>query len=151
MNNKFLLFFGVLSMLFLLGACSNKSENEESINEAPTISEEERLASDEIVATVNGEEVKGNVYNLVYAQLKLHALQMGQEVSDEEIIESTMESVIDRQILLQEAREKGIEFTEEDASEQLKQIKEQSSEAYETLLEQYQITEDEFLQILFFK
>lgn len=150
MRQKVILLF-VITMLLILGACADKSEEAQPQNEVPTITDEERLDSDELVVTVNGEDVKGVVYNLVYAQLKLHALQMGQEVTEEEIVESTIESLIDRQILLQEARDKGIVYTEEDAKAQLEQIKEQSSEAYETLLEQYQITEEEFLHDIIFQ
>lgn len=150
---KVLFLFFVISMLFFIGACSDRSDdqNQETKTETPTISEEERIDPDTVVVTVNGEEVKGVVYNLVYAQLKLHALQTGQDVKDEEIVEKTIESLIDRQILLQEARSKGIEITEEQAKEQLERVKEQNKEAYETLLEQYQITEEEFVQDLIFE
>src|SRR5690606_23950484 len=150
---KVLFLFFVISMLFFIGACSDRSDdqNQETKTETPTISEEERIDADTVVVTVNGEEVKGVVYNLVYAQLKLHALQTGQDVKDAEIAEKTIESLIDRQILLQEARSKGIKITEEQAKEQLERVKEQNKEAYETLLEQYQITEEEFVQDLIFE
>lgn len=151
MKKKLVVFISIFAVLFLLGACGDKSENKEVNNEVPTITEDERIDSNQVVVTVNGEEVTGVIYNLVYAQLKLHTLQTGQYVPDEDIMESAIESVIDRQILLQDAREKGIEYTEEDAREHLAQIKEQSAEAYETLLEQYQITEEEFLHDIIFQ
>src|SRR5699024_11099876 len=63
----------------------------------------------------------------------------------------TMESVIDREIVMQEAKEEGIDITEEEAEKEFKTMKEENSEALETLLEQYQITEDGFKEQLRFE
>src|SRR5699024_9778364 len=67
------------------------------------ISDEEKVDDDKVVAIVNGSEVKGGVYNLVYAQLKLQSAQLGDETDNEEMKDLTMESVIDREIVMQEA------------------------------------------------
>lgn len=155
MRNKWMTLFGVLAVALLLAACGGDDEEEVADPgvemEVPTISEEERLDEDEVVVTVNDEDVLGLTYNLVYSQLKLHAVQTGQELSDDEIQEMTIDSLIDRQLLMQQANEEGLLATEDEAKEELAQIKEENEEGLETLLEQYQITEALFEHQLVFE
>lgn len=146
--------FIVLLLSALLVACGEEAKKEEKIEEqsnVPIISEEEKLPEDEVVAIVNGTEINGVTYNLVYAQLKLYAEQFGQDITIEEIKESTIESIIDRQILLEEAEEIGIVYTDEDIQAELDKIKETNAEGLKTLLEQYQITEAAFAEQLKFE
>ena len=147
----------LLILAMVLVACGDKDEEDEATGEenplAPSvdISDEEKVDDDKVVAVVNGNEVKGGVYNLVYAQLKLQSAQLGDETDNEEMKDLTMESVIDREIVIQEAKEEGIEITEEEADKEFKTLKEENSEALDTLLEQYQITEDGFKEQLRFE
>lgn len=147
----------LLVLAMVLIACGDKDEDEEATGEenplAPSvdISDEEKLDDDEVVAVINGDEVTGSVYNLVYAQLKLQSAQLGDETDNEEMKELAMESVIDREIVMQEAAEEGIEISEETAEEEFTTMKEENSEQLETLLEQYQITEDGFKEQLRFE
>ncbi|HLS23792.1 MAG TPA: SurA N-terminal domain-containing protein [Pseudogracilibacillus sp.] len=142
MLRKFLLVFTTILMSVLLVACGGNKE--EAAPEVPQveISDEEKFAEDEVIVTVNDEDVTGRTYNLVYSQLKLEAVQTGQDLSDEEIKELTIESIIDRQLLMQKAKEEGIVVTEEEVAEELEQIKAENEEGIQTILEQYQITED---------
>src|SRR5690625_1646047 len=142
MLRKFLLVFTTILMSVLLVACGGNKE--EVAPEVPQveISDEEKFAEDEVIVTVNDEDVTGRTYNLVYSQLKLEAVQTGQDLSDEEIKELTIESIIDRQLLMQKAKEEGIVVTEEEVAEELEQIKAENEEGIQTILEQYQITED---------
>lgn len=146
--------FIVLLLSALLVACGEEAKKEEKKEEqsnVPIISEEEKLPEDEVVAIVNGTEINGVTYNLVYAQLKLYAEQFGQDITIEEIKESTIESIIDRHILLEEAEEIGIVYTDEDIQAELDKIKETNAEGLKTLLEQYQITEAAFAEQLKFE
>lgn len=146
--------FIVLLLSALLVACGEEAKKEEKKEEqsnVPIISEEEKLPEDEVVAIVNGTEINGVTYNLVYAQLKLYSEQFGQDITIEEIKESTIESIIDRQILLEEAEEIGIVYTDEDIQAELDKIKETNAEGLKTLLEQYQITEAAFAEQLKFE
>lgn len=155
MRKVLLLLIVSLFTLFLV-ACNK--DGEESQKESPkeesqelAISEEEKVPDDEVVAIVNGKEINGITYNLVYAQLKLYAMQFGQDITDEEIKESTIESVIDRQILLDEAAEIGIEYSDEYIEEEMAKIKENGEENLQTLLEQFQINESAFAEQLKFE
>lgn len=142
----------VLAIALLLVACNDdKEESTESENTAPEITEEEKLPEDEIVAVVNGDEINGKTYNIVYSQLKLQAAQFNDEVDLDEIKELTIESVIDRQLLIQEAKEIGIEYTDEEIEEQFLEMKENNGEALETILGQYQFTEEMFKEQIKFE
>src|SRR5699024_1013635 len=109
------------------------------------------LAEDELVVTINDEKVTGATYNLVYTQLKLHAVQTGQEYTDEELQELALDSVIDRQLLIQQAAKEGIVISDEDATEELQLLKTENEAGLQTMLEQYQITEKLFHHQLIFE
>lgn len=151
--NKWLkMFTPILAIVLLLVACNDhKEEAAETEQAVPEITEEEKLPEDEIVAVVNGDEINGTTYNIVYAQLKLQAAQFNEEVDLNEIKEQTIESVIDRQLLVQEAKELGIEYTNEEVEEQFLEMKENNGEALETLLGQYQFTEEMFKEQIKFE
>ena len=139
-----------LALALLLAACGDK---EEAQTEEPAveISASERVDEDEIVAVVNGEEVKGNVYNLIYTQLKLYATQIGDDIELDEIKEAAVTSVVDRQIVLQEAEKIDMSVSDKEAEEYIEKLREESEEELETLLGQYQITEEEFKEQIKFE
>src|SRR5699024_5618030 len=137
----------------ILAACGSDDEQEAENFEAPSveISEEEKVDDNQVVAVINGEDVTGKTYNLVYSQLKLYAGQFGEEVDTEEVKRATMDSIIDRQLVIQQAKEEGIEVTGEAAEAELETLKSENAETCETLLEQYQITEEGFKEQLQFE
>lgn len=143
-----LIFFLVIINLV---ACSDDNTVGEKGNQSVEVTEEEKLPADEVVVVVNGEEVTGKTYNLVYTQEKLYKSQFEEDIDLEDIKESTINLIIDRQILFQEAKKEGIEITEEQASKELKRIKEESPETLETLLAQFQITEEDFKEQLIYE
>lgn len=141
---KYFLGLFIFLLTINLVACSNDGNGQKSEKEAVEISEEEMLPEDEVVAIVNGEEVTGKTYNLVYTQEKMYQSQFEEDIDLDEIKKLTIELVIERQILFQEARKEGIEITDEEASKELERIKEESPETLETLLAQFQLTEEDF-------
>lgn len=151
MRKKLLAVIGFVSIVLLLTACGSQDEGEAPALETPTISDEEKLEEEELVLTVNDDEVKGFTYNLVYTQLKLHVVQTGQDLSDEEIKEMTIDSLIDRQLLLQEAEKEDVLVSADEAKEELALLKEENKEGLDTLLEQYQMTEELFQHQLVFE
>src|SRR5690625_3682509 len=146
---------GLLVFLFdgILVGCGDEKEQEieESTGQEIEITETEKVDETQVVAVVNGDNVNGETYNLVYSQLKLHAGAFGQDVDNDEIKQATMESLIDRQLLLQQAKEEGIEVTDEVVDSEFETIKSENKEALDTLLEQYQITEEGFKDQLKFE
>lgn len=142
----------------VLVACGDKdekeakeSENTDALNPSVEISDKEKVADDKVVAVINGTEVTGDVYNLVYSQLKLHSTQLKEEVDLEEVKDATMESIIDREIVFQEAKEEGIDITKETAETEFDTLKKENGKELETLLQQYQITEEGFKEQLRFE
>src|SRR5690625_2307329 len=99
----------VLLIAGILVASGNgdKEESEESTATGTSveISDDEKVDEDKVVAVINGEDVTGETYNLVYSQLKLHAGMLDEEVDLEEVKEATMVSLIDRQLVMQQAKE----------------------------------------------
>jgi len=145
-----LLLFLVVGVLVACGD-EDKSEPENATEPAVEITDEEKLDNDQVVATINGEDVTGKTYNLVYSQLKLHAGQFDEEVDMEEVKRATMDSIIDRELLLQQASAEGIEITDETANTEFETLKSENGETLDTLLAQYQITEEGFKEQLKFE
>lgn len=142
-----------LCLAILLAACGGEDKEKADTEESGgvEITDAEKVDEDEVVAVVNGDEVKGDVYNLVYTQLKLYATQLGDDLELEEIKEATITSVVDRQIVLQEADKIDIGVSEKEADEYIDKLRKESKEELETLLGQYQITEEEFREQIIFE
>ncbi|WP_087974466.1 SurA N-terminal domain-containing protein [Oceanobacillus rekensis] len=156
--NKLLMLLITITVAITLAACGNDdtdTEESEKKSEATTseqaqqeleITEEEKLAEDTSVAIVNGEEINGTDYNPIYSQVKSTMYQYGQDVSDLNMIKNqTVDILIDQALVKQDAEAKGIEVTEEEAQEELNTIKESGNEEdFAALLEQYNMTEEDF-------
>lgn len=151
---KYLIGSMLLLLAMALVACGDKEESESTdetgnpMGEPVDISDEEKVDADEVVAIVNGTEIVGSIYNTIYANLKLQSTQMSDEFDKEEVKEATLESLIDQELVRQEAESEGIEVSEEELDEEISMIKEQNEEGYKTLLEQFQMTENDFKEQL---
>src|SRR5699024_4207083 len=97
---------------------------------------------------INDEDVTGETYNIIYAQLKSFAGQSEQDVDQKEIQELTMDSLIDRTVLLQYAEEEGIEVSDEEAEDEIDTIKSENEENYQYILEHCQMIENGFKEQL---
>lgn len=142
----------VFLLAIILIACGNEENKEDDmIENAIEISDEEKVDDEQVVAVINGQDVKGTTYNLVYSQLKLHASQFNEEVDLEEIKTATLDSIIDRELLMQQAKQEEIEITDEIANDEFDMLKSESGESLTTLLAQYQLTEASFKEQLKFE
>ncbi|WP_249871396.1 SurA N-terminal domain-containing protein [Oceanobacillus saliphilus] len=153
---KLLMLLTTLTLAITLAACNNDDDVEESENTGTDtseqaqqeleITEEEQLEDDTSVAVVNGEEIIGKDYNPIYSQVKTTMYQYGQDVSNLEMIQNqTVDILIEQTLIKQDAETAGIEVTEEEAEEELARIKEASNEEqFTALLEQYNMTEEDF-------
>lgn len=159
MLKKMTVFIALLTFLLLLAACgsdgnnnSNNGEKTGSQNhqENVDIDEDELAGEDEIVAVVNDTDILGSTYNMVYTRTKTAAVQMGEDVDIDEMKKATLDSIIDRELLMQQASKEDIEISDDRLEEELSKIKESGTEDIDTLLEQYDMTEDDFKEQLRF-
>lgn len=131
-----------LSLLLLLGACSN--DEAEKAEESATLSETEAApetaadapktdldlpATDDVVVTVNGEEINGTVYNSVARQLESSLATQGKKATDPEIAEQIKEQaitvIVGNKLIIQDAMEKGHSADEELLEQRLEELKNQ--------------------------
>lgn len=155
----------VLSLTFfviiMLAACGNDETKENENTEGDTseqpaaqqeleFTDEEKLDEKTPVAVVNGEEISGSDYNPIYTQVKSTMYQYGQDVSNLDMIkDQTVSILVEQTLIKQDAENEGIKVTDEEVQEELVSIKETSGEdQFTTLLEQLQLSEDEFKEQL---
>ena len=159
MKKQLLLVLTLLIALFL-AACNDdaKDESSEKANDSESadtaeqtpeeveITEDEQADAESAVVSVNGNEIKGDKYNNIYKQLKTMLHMYGQDVSDLEMLkEETVAILVEQELIRQDAMESGIEVTEDDAQAEIdKIIDTNGEEALTAMLEQYELTEDEF-------
>lgn len=157
------LFLSVVAMvaIFTLAACGNSKDDSKNASdengaqqpqqEEVDISDDELVDENEVVALVNDNEILGDKYNFIYAQLKTQYAQMGMDAKDDEVQETTIDKVIEEELLAQEAKSKDIQVKESDVDAHIKEIKEESEENYQNVLEQFDMTEAEFKNRLLFE
>nr|WP_253288777.1 SurA N-terminal domain-containing protein [Amphibacillus sp. MSJ-3] len=102
------------------------------------VTEDELLDEDSLVLIINGEEVYGDNYNLVYYETKNSMNQDKENASKDltKIHEETMTTLIRQTLLAQDAYEKGIVITDEEVDAIYQETKAQFD------------TEDDFYQVL---
>lgn len=155
MLKKYTVLAALMMCVLTLVACSDGNTNEKSEQnnnqQSVEIDNEELVAEDDVVAVVNGSDILGETYNVIYTRMKMAATQMGEEVELDEMKKATLDSLIDRELVMQQAKEENIEVTDERVEEELSMIKETNGDGIETLLEQYQLSEDDFKEQLRFE
>src|SRR5699024_5191840 len=141
----------------ILAACGNSNDNASELElgsdepQQAEVSEDELIDDDEVVVKVNDQDVLGNQYNFIYAQLKTQYEQMGEETELDELQETTINKVSEEALLAQEAEEKGVEVSDDEAQDQIDQLKDEAEDELNTILEQFQISENEFKHRLKFE
>ncbi|CQR46382.1 Chaperone SurA [Paraliobacillus sp. PM-2] len=148
--------FLLVSMLFtILVACSDSGEErDESTNrtsdsttEEVTVSEDEIVGEDMVVAVVNGEKLTGEKYNTVYTQTKTLLSEQGQDVDDQAFIkERALNALVSQEVLSQDAEENGINITDKEIDDYIAEAKAQfdSEELFEQELEKLNYTIESF-------
>src|SRR5699024_2857469 len=128
MLKKMTVFIALLTFLLLIVACGsdgiNKSyygrkigfqNNQENVD----IDEDESAVEDEILAVVNDTDILGSTYNMVYTRTKTAAVQMGEDVDIDEMKKATLDSIIDRELLMQQASKEDIKISDDRLEEEL--------------------------------
>lgn len=144
---KWLIAVAISMLMLSLVACGSKDEKEEATPQEPEeveITDEERVSDDVVVLEIDGEEIKGTTYNRLYKNNKIMQNANGTFSSNEDVKQFTIDQIIDQTILTQDASDKGIEVTDEEFDEEFNFIKEENGEGLELLLEQFQMTEEDF-------
>lgn len=139
--------FMICVLLFMLAACGKQSEDDKKTkqNQQITISEDEKVADDQIVATVNGHKMTGQYYNSLYIQTKMKHHQFGGDIQDKEAIKGeTLDELIAHELMRQEAESKGIHVTEEEVEAEFAKLKEENGEQLDDYLNEFKLTEESF-------
>src|SRR5699024_2012189 len=139
---KYIAGLSILLVAIFLVACGDNNE-ENASNEAAAeqeaeqeeISDDEKVPDDDGGAVIKYAGAEGERYNIIYAQLKSFATQSDEDVDQKEIQELTMDSLIDRIVLLQYAKDEGIEVSEEEAEDEIDTIKSENEDNYKNILD----------------
>lgn len=149
---KWLVNLLLLSSIILFAACSSDDKQEADVQGSSIeITDDEIVDDKEIVALVNGAEVLGNKYNIIYPQIKMYATQMEKDVELDAIKERTVDALIDQELIYQGAEKEGIIVTDEEVEEAFAKIKEENEDALNSLLKQFHLTEQGFKDQLMFE
>lgn len=136
----------ILSLTFIIGCNSNDEEEQTTQNDPPyTISEEELAEESQIVLTINEKEIDGASYNRIYRMVKNTLYQYGEDVEDTDMVkEQAMNELITQELIIQDAKEQGIEVEEAEIAEQINTLKEKYGNQLETVLETNNYTEETY-------
>lgn len=175
MSKKLLTSFALAGVL-ALAACGDASETETQDAEAQS-TEEAAAGSEEgaemelpeadtedipdVVAEVNGDEISGEDFTVLYEsqfqQASMQSQMTGEEPDQDQLKEQTLESMIGNELLLQDAREQGFEASDEDVDALItEQAESNGMESADEFIEAYeeqgmsaeQLTEDARSQVL---
>ncbi|WP_218221116.1 SurA N-terminal domain-containing protein [Nesterenkonia sp. Act20] len=179
MSKKLMTSFALAGVL-ALAACGDASESEPEDAAASQSASEEGQGAEEgaageqpempeaatedipdVVAEVNGDEISGEDFTVLYEsqfqQLAMQSQMTGEELDQDELKKQTLESMIGNELLLQEAREQGFEASEEDVDALItEQAESNGMESADEFIEAYeeqgmsaeQLTEDARSQVL---
>lgn len=153
MKNKLTIFLIAVLSSLLLAACGGNddtADKDAKNNEGqPTEqAQAEEVDPQKVVAEVNGEEIKGEEYNLMLQQTSMFMMQYGQGTDPEAIKEQTLNSLIDQKLLSQEVANKGYTASEQEVEDYLAELKAsyESEEKFEEALNSTPLTMDTLKQ-----
>jgi len=144
----------LLVFTMLLAACGGDSTEEPKPEEEQSfeVTDDEKVDDDEVVAHINGTDVTGDEYNLAYLQTKVQLFQLGEDVDDQDSVrERALDALVERELLKQDAEEKGVEISEEEIDSEIEEIKQEDEEQFKSFLDEYHFTESSFKMQLAFE
>ncbi len=150
-----------LTLAIVLAACGDdnaegdKKKDEQTQEEGNTskegqeqqvkVTDKEKVEEGTAVASVNGDEIKGERYNPIYTQLKTQMAQYGQDVSDlDKLKEQTINVLVEQHLIRQDAASKGIKVSDKEVQSEFDSLKEENGDQLTAVLEQFNLTEDQF-------
>lgn len=147
-------------MLFVLGlgACSSDESEPEQETEQTTeevvieLTEDEQVDVEQVVAKVNGQEIQGDIYNFIYAQIKVGLHQLGYESDDiNELKDLAISILINQELLKQDAENLNITVSESEIEEELEMFKANVDMQFSMLANQPQLSEEAYKDQLRFE
>ncbi|WP_456276801.1 SurA N-terminal domain-containing protein [Bacillus sp. AK128] len=140
MKQRFLVMMLALTCLMILGACNNDSESNETT---------ENTEEGKVLATVNGEEILQSEYDLLFEDTKASYAQQGVDIETlddtmkEQLKTQILDQLINTELLLQQAKNEGVEAEEATVNEQFDEMKAQfeDEEKFTQALEENNLTE----------
>jgi hypothetical protein len=135
-NKKSLIASFFIVPLLAVAACSDSEEEgngdpaEENPLEQEGMPEQPDLEGiPDVVAVVNGNEILREdfvtAYEAQFEQFAMQAQMTGEEIDEDQLKEQTAESLVDNELLVQEADSRGFEATDEDMDETLEELAQQ--------------------------
>ncbi|GAA1140737.1 SurA N-terminal domain-containing protein [Nesterenkonia lutea] len=139
------------------GGAAGESES----GEQPEMPEADTEDIPDVVAEVNGDELSGEDFTVLYEsqfqQLAMQSQMTGEEPDQDQLKEQTLDSMIGNELLLQDARDQGFEASDEDVEALItEQAEANGMESADEFIEAYeeqgmseeQLTEDARSQVL---
>ncbi|MGB8001031.1 MAG: SurA N-terminal domain-containing protein [Anaerobacillus sp.] len=154
----YLLITGLL--LVALAACGGNEDSSNDKKKDDTKTEEQagdqkqkqpevdKVDADKVVATVNGEEIKGEDFNALYSRSQMQYVQSGQEVPKDQLDQmkkQVAESMVGQELILQAAQDEGIKASDKQIEEELANVKEgfKDEKKFEEALKKSDMTKEE--------
>ena len=134
------------------GGSAEEQPSQEQTSDGAQAPEPDLEGIPEVVAEVNGEEVTRDefvaIYEAQFQQAAMQAQMGGGEAPDEDALkEQTADSLVDSELLKQEAEERGIEVSDQEVDDKLTELAKQnqlgSAQALLDALEQQGTSEDQ--------
>lgn len=143
MKKKLMVLLVAFITALFLAACNNDTNNEEAgtdENQESTVTKEdiENIEDDQVVATVNGKEIFGSDFHMMYNTTLM--MFGGQELEPGMMMEQTMNALIEQEVLMQEVEGKGYALSEEEVEDYLNNEIIVNFESEEAFLEQLEGT-----------
>lgn len=136
-----------ISLLLIISACGDKETAEENQEVQPVeITDEELIDKEEVIATVNDVEILGRDYNPAYRErkeLENFNTDPNEEIDTDKVKEITIDGLVGQELINQETKELGINVSEEEIDKELDILKEQQGDMIDSLLEQFDWTEED--------
>ncbi|WP_085522761.1 SurA N-terminal domain-containing protein [Tuberibacillus sp. Marseille-P3662] len=105
-----------------------------------------QVAKGKTVATVNGEKIKGSEFNTVLQAVQQQSQKTGQKVDVEQAKNQAVQSLVGQELILQDAKAKGYEASEEDINNRIEKTKSQfeSDEQFKKVMKQQGLTMEKY-------
>lgn len=135
-----------ISILLVISACGDKEEASPEAPKSVEITEEELIDKDKVIAKVNDTEILGSQYNPAYRErkeLENFSVEPDEEIDIEKIKEITLEGLVGQELINQETERLDIGVSDEAVEEEVEFLKEQEGDALDSLLEQFDWTEED--------